>query len=179
MRGNAKELVTFSCISAQRYRLPLVGQAGIEPTVSGVITRMGDHTLLSHMAAGSPASGLCLLSAEIRIERKKRQWLIAVEVGAGIEPTASCCAASVLPQAPTDHLRAGLVFPGTPQLPASFALAPQGGLEPHYVTGSLPYLSRFRAHAIGPRHIYACRLSGCQASLPSALPPRSDPAGVS
>lgn len=31
-------------------------------------------------------------------------------------------------------LRAGLVFPGTPQLPASFALVPQGGLEPHYVT---------------------------------------------
>ena len=42
----------------------------------------------------------------------------------------------------------------------------------------LPYLSRSRAHAIGPRHIYACRLSGCQASLTSALPPRSDPAGV-
>ena len=75
-------------------------------------------------------------------------------------------------------LRAGLVFPGTPQIPASFALAPQGGIEPHYVTGSLPYLSRSRAHAIGPRHIYACRLSGCQASLPSALPPRSHPAGV-
>ena len=33
-------------------------------------------------------------------------------------------------------LRAGLVFPGTPQIPASFALVPQGGLEPHYVTGS-------------------------------------------
>lgn len=33
-------------------------------------------------------------------------------------------------------LRAGLVFPGTPQLPASFALVPQGGLEPHYVTGA-------------------------------------------
>ena len=104
----------------------VVGQAGIEPTVSVVITRMGDHTLLSHVAAGRPAGGLFLLSAEIRIERKKRQWLIAVEVGAGFEPTASCCAASVLPQAPTDHLRAGLVFPGTPQLPASFALAPQG-----------------------------------------------------
>ena len=42
----------------------------------------------------------------------------------------------------------------------------------------LPYPSRSRAHAIGPRHIYACRLSGCQASLTSALPPRSDPAGV-
>ena len=42
----------------------------------------------------------------------------------------------------------------------------------------LPYLSRSRAHAIGPRHIYACRLSGCQASLTSALPPRSDSAGV-
>ena len=56
-------------------------------------------------------------------------------------------------------LRAGLVFPGTPQIPASFALAPQGGLEPHYVTGSLPYLSRSRAHAIGPRHIYAAGLS--------------------
>ena len=33
-------------------------------------------------------------------------------------------------------LRAGLVFPGTPQIPASFALVPQGGLEPHYVTGT-------------------------------------------
>lgn len=89
----------------------MVGQAGIEPTVSGVITRMGDHTLLSHMAAGSPAGGLCLLSAEIRIERKKRQWLIAVEVGAGFEPTASCCAASVLPQAPTDHFEGGAGLP--------------------------------------------------------------------
>ena len=134
--------------------------------------------LLSHITAGSPAGGLCLLSANQKKERKKRQRLIAVEVGAGFEPTASCCAASVLPQAPTDHLRAGLVFPGTPQIPASFALAPQGGIEPHYVTGSLPYLSRSRAHAIGPRHIYACRLSGCQASLTSALPPRSHPAGV-
>ena len=28
------------------------------------------------------------------------------------------------------------------------------------------------------RGIYACRLSGCQASLTSALPPRSHPAGV-
>lgn len=89
----------------------VVGQAGIEPTVSIVITRMGDHTLLSHMAAGSPAGGLCLLSAEIRIERKKRQWLIAVEVGAGFEPTASCCAASVLPQAPTDHFEGGAGLP--------------------------------------------------------------------
>lgn len=114
----------------------MVGQARIELTVSVFSKRMGDHTLLSHMAAGSPAGGLCLLSAEIRIERKKRQWLIAVEVGAGFEPTASCCAASVLPQAPTDHLRAGLVSPGTPQIPASFALVPQGGIEPHYVTGA-------------------------------------------
>ena len=72
-------------------------------------------------------------------------------------------------------LRAGLVFPGTPQLPASFALVPQGGLEPHYVTGDDTRAST-RAHAIGPRHIYACRLSGCQASLPSALPPLSHPA---
>ena len=48
----------------------VVGQVGIEPTVSGVITRMGDHTLLSHMAAGSPAGGLCLLSA-IRKRREK------------------------------------------------------------------------------------------------------------
>lgn len=67
--------------------------------------------LLSHMAAGNPAGGLCLLSAEIRIERKKRQWLIAVEVGAGFEPTASCCAASVLPQAPTDHFEGGAGLP--------------------------------------------------------------------
>lgn len=44
-------------------------------------------------------------------------------------------------------------------------------------SGCLIY-SRSRAHAIGPRHIYARRLSGCQASLTSALPPRSHPAGV-
>ena len=74
-------------------------------------------------------------------------------------------------------LRAGLVLPGTPQIPASFALKRRR--EDSNLTMSrdpLPYLSRSRAHAIGPRHIYTCRLSGCQASLTSALPPRSHPA---
>ena len=89
----------------------MAGQAGIEPTVSIVITRMGDHTLLSHMAAGSPAGGLCLLSAEIRIERKKRQWLIAVEGGAGIEPAISHVLRVCLPKAPTAHFEGGAGLP--------------------------------------------------------------------
>lgn len=134
--------------------------------------------LLSHITAGSPAGGLCLLSAEIRIERKKRQWLIAVEVGAGFEPTSSCCAASVLPQAPTDHFEGGAGLP---------RYAPASGIVRTSAAGrnrtSLCHgITALSQPIPRPRHraaaYYACRLSGCQASLPSALPPRSYPAGV-
>ena len=41
----------------------VVRQAGIEPVLSDFRKRMGDHTPLSHIAAGSPAGCLSLLSA--------------------------------------------------------------------------------------------------------------------
>lgn len=54
-------------------------------------------------------------------------------------------------------LRAGLVFPGTPQIPALIALQirPQGGIEPHYVTGVSCLISAWPPR---PRHRAAAYL---------------------
>lgn len=96
----------------------MVGQARIELTVSVFIKRMGDHTPLPHIAAGSPAGGLCRLSA-VNHDKERN--------GNGSLPWRSVPDSNRLPLAvlqacfrkhlPT-ILRAGLVFPGTPQLPA-------------------------------------------------------------
>lgn len=48
----------------------------------------------------------------------------------------------------------------------------RGGFEPHFDTASLG------AHAHGPFHVSGPVCPGCHASLTSALPPRSNPAGV-
>ena len=106
----------------------VVGQAGIEPTISNVNTRMGDHTPLSHIISGIPEGGAGLPryapASGISDHKNRREDL---------NPSMS---------------RIGCL------ISADSAPTPSG------------------------RGIYACRLSGCQASLPSALPPRSHPAGV-
>ena len=38
--------------------VPLVSQAGIEPTISGAFARMGDRTPLAHISAGGTSGGL-------------------------------------------------------------------------------------------------------------------------
>ena len=57
-------------------------------------------------------AGLSRLSAVNQDrERKKRQWLIAVEGGAGIEPAISHVLRVCLPKAPTAHFEGGAGLP--------------------------------------------------------------------